>query len=147
MKRFKILLVLFFALLGYQQYTYGSFHRAYIDYRLISNDSVVVMYTADWCPSCKQVQPILQKMDDMGLIKLILADVDKQEYTFYNALPNYIPQISIFRTGRVSSGLSYFGQFPQNEKAFMELFVSINTSDEDFALLLLIAKNIYSIDI
>lgn len=143
MKRLKILLVVFFALLGYQQYVYGSFHRAYIDYQLLRNDSVVAMYTADWCPACKQVRPILEMMENQGLIKLIIADVDKKDYVFYNVLPHYIPQISIFRKGTKSSGLSYFGQFPQDEKAFMETFTNQNTSEEDFLKLSLIAKAIY----
>jgi thiol-disulfide isomerase/thioredoxin len=147
MKRLKILLVAFFALLSYQQYFYGSFHRAYIDYQLLSNDSVVVMYTADWCPACKEVRPILQKMNDVGLIKLIVADVDKEEYRHYNVLPYFIPQISIFRRETKASGLSYFGQFPQDEKAFMQVFTCSGTSEEDWLKFSLIAKAIYGTNI
>ena len=146
MSKLNILLVAFFSLFLYERYYTGTFHKTYIDYQLTQHEEVVVMYGAEWCPGCKQVQPILEKLEEFGYIKLIHVDIDTGDYRFYGMLPTYIPQITVYRRYPAASGIVYHGQFPNTLREFLTLFMGNELSDSKREELFLFAKTVYGDD-
>lgn len=97
------------------EYSSGGFHRLYVKTQLINNNTVIVMYGADWCGACKVIHPVLEKMELAGLIKLIYVDVDLGTQDVHGVLTPYIPQIAVWRkTPHGKMGLAYYGLFPRS---------------------------------
>jgi thiol-disulfide isomerase/thioredoxin len=122
MKHLKTILVsTLIAAMLYYEYDTGGFHRLYIRSLLLSNNKVVVMYGAEWCPACTRlIGPTLTCFNQAGLIKLVHVDIDKEPVDKYGALTPYIPMISVYNnTEDGSSGLQYQGLFPSTKNDMM----------------------------
>jgi thiol-disulfide isomerase/thioredoxin len=127
----KLLPYVLTSLVLYHEYSSGAFHKLYIQALLVNHEQVVVMYEAEWCPACQKIKPILQQMDNAGLIKLIKADVDKHEQDMYGVIVPFIPQISVYRkSARGFIGVAYFGQFPQTYEQMMSVLFDDVKADQ-----------------
>jgi thiol-disulfide isomerase/thioredoxin len=92
---------------------------------MINNEEVVVMYGADWCPTCRLVKPILTCLDQSGLIKLIYVDTDKEpsDMNKYGVVGSYIPLLSVYKTlGPDQAGLTFVGLPPSRDELIKVLF-------------------------
>jgi thiol-disulfide isomerase/thioredoxin len=109
----------------YYEYSSGGFHRAYIKALLHNNEEVVVMYGADWCPTCRLVKPILTCLDQAGLIKLVYVDTDKEadDIPKYGVVGSYIPLLSVYKTlSNDQAGLVFVGLPPSKSELIKVLF-------------------------
>jgi len=131
-KRLNILLSILIAVMFIYEYMSGGFHKLYIQTLMMKHGIVVVMYSAEWCPTCRTVKPILSCLDKVGAIKLLLADVDSEEEKMYGAAVEYIPQVSVFKTiNDGTSGLTYHGFFPLSKEEFSSYILEETTVNKE----------------
>ena len=117
-----ILVSLLISSMFYYEYSSGGFHRAYIR-ALMINNHVVVMYGADWCPTCRLLKPILTCFDQTGLIKLVYVDTDKEadDIPKYGVVGSYIPLLSVYKTlDNGQAGLTFVG-LPSSKSALLKV--------------------------
>jgi thioredoxin 1 len=66
-----------------------------------SSRPVLVDFYAEWCRPCQEVSPILKKMKrEMGQVKIVKVDVDKNPYIASHYKISSIPTLMIFRKGK-----------------------------------------------
>jgi thioredoxin 1 len=66
-----------------------------------SSKPVLVDFYADWCIPCKQVMPVLKKVkEDIGQVKIVKVDVDKNPFIASHFNINQIPTLIIFKDGK-----------------------------------------------
>jgi len=62
---------------------------------LIKNDKVIILFTADWCPDCKVIEPFLSEIEDtFSTYTFISVDRDKfidlcQQYDIFG-IPSFL---------------------------------------------------------
>ncbi len=67
---------------------------------------VVLDVFTEWCGPCKQVAPILHKMQKDGLITLVQTDLDKNENLGRNHNIHSIPTLIFFKDGKRIGSIS-----------------------------------------
>lgn len=72
---------------------------------LDSTTPVLVEFTADWCPPCKMIAPVLQKIadDEAGRLKIVALDVDANPETMRTYGVLSMPTLALFVDGKVVS--------------------------------------------
>ncbi len=66
-----------------------------------SSKPVLVDFYADWCIPCKQMPPVLKKVkEELGHVKVIKVDVDKNPFIASRYKINTIPTLMIFKEGK-----------------------------------------------
>jgi thioredoxin 1 len=70
---------------------------------LDSSTPVLVEFTADWCPPCKMIEPILEQIagDEAGRLKVVSLDVDSNPVTTLNYGILSMPTLVLFINGQV----------------------------------------------
>jgi thioredoxin 1 len=70
---------------------------------LASPTPVLVDFTADWCPPCKMVEPVLEQIatDEAGRLKVVSVDVDTNPVTTLNYGILSMPTLALFIGGQV----------------------------------------------
>jgi thioredoxin 1 len=80
---------------------------------LASETPVLVEFTADWCPPCKMIAPVLARIatEQAGRMRVVAIDVDANPETTraYGVLG--MPTLSLFVGGRVVASVT--GARPQ----------------------------------
>jgi thioredoxin 1 len=70
---------------------------------LASETPVLVDFTADWCPPCKMIAPVLDRIaaENMGRLRVVALDVDANPETArrYNVLG--MPTLALFVRGEL----------------------------------------------
>ena len=70
---------------------------------LASTTPVLVDFTADWCPPCKMIAPVLDRIaaENMGRLRVVALDVDANPETTrrYNVLG--MPTLALFVRGEL----------------------------------------------
>ena len=70
---------------------------------LASTTPVLVDFTADWCPPCKMIAPVLDRIaaENMGRLRVVALDVDANPQTAqrYNVLG--MPTLALFVRGEL----------------------------------------------
>jgi thioredoxin 1 len=68
---------------------------------------VLVDFTADWCPPCKMVEPVLEQIaaDEAGRLKVVSVDVDANPVTTLNYGILSMPTLALFIGGEVVAQL------------------------------------------
>ena len=70
---------------------------------LASETPVLVDFTADWCPPCKMIAPVLDRIaaENMGRLRVVALDVDADPETArrYNVLG--MPTLALFVRGEL----------------------------------------------
>lgn len=73
----------------------------FADEVLNSDIPVLVDFTADWCPPCRMIAPVLAEMavEEAGRLKIVQLDVDENPRTqsAYGVLS--MPTLMVFRNG------------------------------------------------
>jgi thioredoxin 1 len=66
-----------------------------------SSRPVLVDFYAEWCIPCKEVHPVLKKVkQEMGQVKIVKVDVDKNPYIASHYKINSLPTLMIFKKGK-----------------------------------------------
>lgn len=82
------------------QVTKDSFQAEVLDHKGI----VFVDFYADWCAPCKVTEPIIDKLsDEIGNVKFVKMDVDKNPETASQYSVFSIPTFVIFKGGAVAN--------------------------------------------
>lgn len=68
---------------------------------LIKKDRVLVDFYADWCGPCKAIEPLLEEIDNEGLIEVIKIDTDRFMSIARDNHIITIPNLKIFERGKV----------------------------------------------
>src|SRR4051794_25224197 len=70
---------------------------------LASTTPVLVDFTADWCPPCKMVEPVLEQIaaDEAGRLKVVSVDVDANPVTTLDYGILSMPTLALFVGGQV----------------------------------------------
>lgn len=68
---------------------------------LINKDRVLVDFYADWCGPCKAIEPLLEEVDNEGLIEVIKIDTDRFMSIARDNHIITIPNLKIFERGKV----------------------------------------------
>src|SRR5688572_28962389 len=70
---------------------------------LVSETPVLVDFTADWCPPCKMIAPVLDRIaaENAGRLRVVALDVDANQETArrYNVLG--MPTLALFVRGEL----------------------------------------------
>jgi thioredoxin 1 len=74
---------------------------------LASSTPVLVDFTADWCPPCKMVEPVLEQIaaDEAGRLKVVAIDVDANPVTTLNYGVLSMPTLALFIDGQIVTQL------------------------------------------
>jgi thioredoxin 1 len=74
---------------------------------LSSSTPVLVEFTADWCPPCKMVEPVLQQIatESVGRMKVVSLDVDSNPVTTLNYGVLSMPTMALFINGELVTQL------------------------------------------
>jgi len=80
-----------------------------------SEKPVLVDFFADWCPPCKMLSPILEKLEKEYAEKVIFAkiNVDASPQTSQKFRINPIPTVILLREGKAAGG--FVGLKPEEE--------------------------------
>lgn len=66
-----------------------------------SSKPVLVDFYADWCIPCKQMPSVLKKVkEELGQVKIVKVDVDKNPFIASRYKINSIPTLMIFKDGK-----------------------------------------------
>jgi len=70
---------------------------------LTSTTPVLVDFTADWCPPCKMVEPVLQQIatEQAGRLKVVSLDVDSNPVTTLTYGVLSMPTLALFIGGEI----------------------------------------------
>ena len=70
---------------------------------LTSSTPVLVDFTADWCPPCKMVEPVLEQIasDESGRLKVVSVDVDANPVTTLKYGILSMPTLALFINGEI----------------------------------------------
>jgi thioredoxin 1 len=70
---------------------------------LASRTPVLVDFTADWCPPCHMVAPVLEQIatEEAGRLKVISIDVDENPVTASHYGIQSMPTLALFVDGQV----------------------------------------------
>lgn len=68
---------------------------------LVSNDTVLVDFFANWCGPCKMISPILEKVANEKKIKIVKVDVDACPETAQKNGITAIPTLVLYKSGHV----------------------------------------------
>jgi thioredoxin 1 len=70
---------------------------------LASPTPVLVEFTADWCPPCKMIAPILEQIatDEAGRLKVVSLDVDENPAITARYGVMSMPTLTLFVNGEV----------------------------------------------
>jgi len=70
---------------------------------LASPVPVLVDFTADWCPPCRMVEPVLQQIaaDEAGRLSVVSIDVDTNPLTTAKYGVMSMPTLALFVNGEV----------------------------------------------
>ena len=70
---------------------------------LTSTTPVLVDFTADWCPPCKMVEPVLEQIatEEAGRLKVVSIDVDANPVTTLNYGVLSMPTLALFIRGEI----------------------------------------------
>ena len=73
--------------------------------------SVVLRFTAEWCPPCKQLKPVIAELKDENK-EVEFVDIDVDEESTKDLLSEYaikgIPRLIFLREGKIQSDLTGF---------------------------------------
>jgi thioredoxin 1 len=87
----------------------------FVDDVLMSATPVLVEFTADWCPPCRMIAPVLARIaeEQAGRLRVVSLDVDRNPETTraYGVLG--MPTMSLFVGGRVVAQVT--GARPQGQ--------------------------------
>jgi thioredoxin 1 len=74
---------------------------------LASSRPVLVEFTADWCPPCKMVEPVLEQIaaEQGDRLKVVSLDVDTNPVTVLNYGILSMPTLTLFVGGKVVAQL------------------------------------------
>jgi thioredoxin 1 len=74
---------------------------------LASSTPVLVDFTADWCPPCKMVEPVLEQIatEQAGRLKVVSLDVDANPVTTLNYGVLSMPTLALFVDGQIVTQL------------------------------------------
>jgi len=88
---------------------------------------VLVDFFAEWCPPCKMLSPILEKLANeyKDKIKIVRVNVDKSPIKAQEYSISAIPSVKLFKNGKV---ISEFLGFKTEEE--IKEFININLKDE-----------------
>jgi thioredoxin len=66
---------------------------------------VLVDFTADWCPPCRMIKPVLRELADELAGQLVVAQIDVDEYqaTARDAGVLGMPTLNLYIGGRVAT--------------------------------------------
>ncbi len=80
-----------------------------------SKKPVLVDFFADWCPPCKMLSPVLEKLEKEYAEKVIFAkiNVDVSPQTSHKFQINPIPTVILLREGKAVS--AFVGLKPEEE--------------------------------
>ncbi|MGY1815426.1 thioredoxin family protein [Blastococcus sp. SYSU D00820] len=69
---------------------------------LASDVPVLVEFTADWCPPCRMVAPVLEQIaaEEAGRLRVVQIDVDSDPETARAHSVLGMPTMTLFRAGR-----------------------------------------------
>ena len=69
---------------------------------LASHDTVLLDFTAAWCPPCKQFAPIIDSLADetVGTLKVGTVDIDSASEIAARFAVRAAPTVIVFRDGR-----------------------------------------------
>lgn len=72
------------------------------DYNKLTASAPVVMvdFNAVWCGPCKKLKPVLEEMDQKGLIKLVSVDVDENPAISEHFKIESIPLMKLYKNGK-----------------------------------------------
>ena len=82
---------------------------------LTSSTPVLVEFTADWCPPCKMIAPVLERIatEQAGRLRVVSLDVDSNPETTRAHGVLGMPTLSLFIGGRVVAQVT--GARPQSQ--------------------------------
>ena len=82
---------------------------------LVNGKTVVVDFFANWCGPCKMLSPVIEQIDEEGLVKcdFIKVDVDELDELAMRYGINSIPTILIFKDGELKETLLGYRGAPQ----------------------------------
>ncbi|HST82753.1 MAG TPA: thioredoxin [Kineosporiaceae bacterium] len=74
---------------------------------LASSTPVLVDFTADWCPPCKMVEPVLEQIatEEAGRLKVVSIDVDANPVTTLTYGILSMPTLALFVDGQIVTQL------------------------------------------
>jgi thioredoxin 1 len=74
---------------------------------------VLVDFTADWCPPCRMIKPVLQRIaaEQAGRLRVVTLDVDENPVTARTHQVLGMPTLALFVGGQRVAGLT--GARPQ----------------------------------
>ncbi len=74
---------------------------------LTSSTPVLVDFTADWCPPCKMVEPVLEQIatDEAERLKVVSIDVDSNPDTTLKYGVLSMPTLALFVDGEIVAQL------------------------------------------
>jgi len=80
---------------------------------LASSTPVLVEFTADWCPPCKMIAPVLERIatEQTGRLRVVSLDVDSNPETTRAYRVLGMPTMSLFVGGQVVASVT--GARPQ----------------------------------
>jgi thioredoxin 1 len=68
---------------------------------------VLVDFTADWCPPCKMIKPVLERIatEESGRLRVVTLDVDENPETTRTYGVMGMPTLGLFVGGRLVASL------------------------------------------
>jgi thioredoxin 1 len=74
---------------------------------LASEMPVLVDFTADWCPPCKMIKPVLERIaaEEAGRLRVVTLDVDENPETTRTYGVMGMPTLGLFLGGRLVTTL------------------------------------------
>ncbi|GAB3268295.1 thioredoxin [Kineosporia babensis] len=69
---------------------------------LASPEPVLVEFSADWCPPCQMIAPVLEQIatDESGRLRVVLVDVDENPVVADLYQVTAMPTLVLFRAGQ-----------------------------------------------
>jgi thioredoxin 1 len=74
------------------------------DDRVLRSDlPVLVDFSADWCPPCRILEPVIEKLaeDYAGRLRVGTSDVDQNADVATRYQIHHLPTMLVFRSGRI----------------------------------------------